>query len=370
MNSENIKNITNQAIEQLIETLKAGKSEALTNYLAAVAKFHHYSFQNILLIARQCPQATRVAGFHAWRSLDRFVRKGEKGLMILAPLVRKVESADACSTEKESRIFGFRAVYVFDVSQTDGAPLPTIGVAQGEPGEYFSRLERLVRGQGITLEYSAEIGPAKGMSCGKKIILLPGMAPAEQFSTLVHELAHEMLHRDARRSQTTQCVRETEAEAVAFVRRIHNYLSDDPFQFEKCAVELVQMLDPNFVSCELTRPWRDGGRDAVGEYRVGTTADPLEVEFALEAKCYAPQSSVGVKEISRLISRLKYRQFGVLVTTSYLHEQAYKEIKEDRHPVLVLAAADLVNLLASKGYATPRSVEDWLNRRFPKSARK
>jgi len=60
MNSENIKNITNQATEQLIEALKAGKSEALTNYLAAVAKFHRYSFQNILLIARQCPQATRA----------------------------------------------------------------------------------------------------------------------------------------------------------------------------------------------------------------------------------------------------------------------------------------------------------------------
>jgi antirestriction protein ArdC len=158
-----------------------------------------------------------VAGFHAWRSLGRFVKKGEKGLMILAPIVRKIESADACTTEKESRIFGFRAVYVFDVSQTDGAPLPTIGVAQGNPGEYFVRLEQLVREQGISLEYSAEIAPAKGMSCGKKIILLPGMASAEQFSTLVHELAHEMLHRDARRTETTQRVRETEAEAVAFV---------------------------------------------------------------------------------------------------------------------------------------------------------
>jgi len=217
MNSENVKNITNQAIEQLIEALKAGKSEALTNYLAAVAKFHRYSFQNILLIARQCPQATRVAGFHTWRSLGRFVKKGEKGLMILAPLVRKVESADESDSDKQSRIVGFRAVYVFDVSQTDGAPLPMIGVAEGEPGEYFSRLEHLVRDQGISLEYSAEIAPAKGMSCGKKIILLPGMAPAEQFSTLVHELSHEMLHRDARRLQTTQRVRETEAEAVAFV---------------------------------------------------------------------------------------------------------------------------------------------------------
>jgi N-terminal domain of anti-restriction factor ArdC len=108
MNSESIKKVTNQAIEQLVEALKAGKSEALTNSLAAVAQFHRYSFQNILLIARQCPQATRVAGFHTWRSLGRFVKKGEKGLMILASLVRKVESADACSTEKESRTFDFR----------------------------------------------------------------------------------------------------------------------------------------------------------------------------------------------------------------------------------------------------------------------
>ena len=131
MNSENIKNITNQATEQLIEALKAGKSEALTNYLAAVAKFHRYSFQNILLIARQCPQATRVAGFHTWRSLGRFVKKGENGLMILAPLVRKVESADECNPEKQARIFGFRAVYVFDVTQTDGAALPTIAEQVG-----------------------------------------------------------------------------------------------------------------------------------------------------------------------------------------------------------------------------------------------
>jgi antirestriction protein ArdC len=217
MNSESIKKVTNQAIEQLIEALKAGKSEALTSYLAAVAQFHRYSFQNILLIARQCPHATCVAGFHTWRSLGRFVKKGEKGLMILAPLVRKIGSVDESTTEKETTIFGFRAVYVFDASQTDGAPLATIGVTQGEPGAYFTRLEQLVREQGISLEYSAEIAPAKGMSCGKKIILLPGMAPAEQFSTLVHELAHEMLHRDARRSQTTQRVRETEAEAVAFV---------------------------------------------------------------------------------------------------------------------------------------------------------
>ncbi len=155
-------------------------------------------------------------------------------------------------------------------------------------------------------------------------------------------------------------------QGLEMMREIHKYFADDPFRFEKCAVELVQMLDSNFVECELTRPWRDGGRDAVGEYRIGTTSDPLTVEFALEAKCYALDSAVGVKEVSRLISRLKYRQFGVFVTTSYLHEQAYKEIKEDGHPVLVLAAGDISSLLRSKGLATASSVNDWLTRRFPK----
>jgi len=112
MNSENIKNITNQAIEQLIEALKAGKSEALTNYLAAVAKFHRYSFQNIRADCSAVPTGYASSWVPHLALTFRFVKKGEKGVMILAPLVRKVESADACSTEKESRIFGFRAVYV------------------------------------------------------------------------------------------------------------------------------------------------------------------------------------------------------------------------------------------------------------------
>jgi antirestriction protein ArdC len=150
-------------------------------------------------------------------AVGRYVKKGEKGIAILAPLVRRKESVEESDASKESRIFAFRAVYVFDVSQTDGEPLATIGVAQGEPGEYYTRLEQLVREQGIALEYSAEIVPAKGASFGKKIILLPDLTPAEKFSTLAHEYAHENLHRDVRRSATTQRVRETEAEAVAYV---------------------------------------------------------------------------------------------------------------------------------------------------------
>ena len=85
MNSENIKKITNQAIEQLITALNEGRSETLTQYLAAIGRFHRYSLRNVMLIASQKPTATHVAGFHAWHKLGRFVKKGEKGILILAP---------------------------------------------------------------------------------------------------------------------------------------------------------------------------------------------------------------------------------------------------------------------------------------------
>jgi len=114
------------------------------------------------------------------------------------------------------------------------------------------------------------------------------------------------------------------------------------------------------------RPWLDGGRDAVGKYRIGLDENFIEVEFALEAKCYDVKHGVGIKETSRLISRLKHRQFGVFVTTSYLHHLTYKEIKEDRHPIIVISARDIVGILKQSGYAVQTEVERWLNSTFPK----
>ncbi|WP_353057073.1 restriction endonuclease [Microbulbifer sp. VAAF005] len=85
----------------------------------------------------------------------------------------------------------------------------------------------------------------------------------------------------------------------------------------------------------------------------------MEVEFALEAKCYKPGSSVGVKELSRLLSRLRHRQFGVLVTTSYLGSQAYSELKEDGHPVVIISAEDITSLLKERIGSTS-SIAHWL----------
>lgn len=217
MKSEQIKEITEKATEQLVAALQQGHSETLTSYLKTIGRFHRYSLHNVLLIALQKPHASYVAGFHTWNQLGRFVKKSEKGILILAPIVRrKTENSD--DDEKEpSRIAGFRAAYVFDVSQTDGQELPQICVVHGDPQQYTARLHSFAETQGITVEHSSEIAPARGMSSGGKITLLPGQSPAEEFSTLAHELAHELLHRGDRRENTTKPVRETEAEATAFV---------------------------------------------------------------------------------------------------------------------------------------------------------
>lgn len=217
MKSEQIKEITDRAAEQLVAALQAGHSEALTAYLKAIGRFHRYSLHNVLLIASQKSNASYVAGFRTWNELGRFVKKGEKGIMILAPIVRR-KTEDVAEPEETSRpILGFRAAYVFDISQTDGKELPQIGVVEGDPCDCGDKLRRFASARGISVEYSTGIAPARGMSCGGRITLLPGQAPAEEFSTLAHELAHELLHRGDRRSSTSKRVRETEAEATAFV---------------------------------------------------------------------------------------------------------------------------------------------------------
>jgi hypothetical protein len=209
-------------IKLLIEQLEAGHSEALTEYLTAMSRFHHYSFGNVLEIARQMPNATRVAGFWAWKQLGRSVKSGEKGIRILAPIVgvkrKKDEEAEKDITKQNTRVLvGFRNAYVFDVSQTEGVDLPELREMSGNVGENHDRLVSFIEKQGIALTYTEKIGPALGMSYGGRIAILPGQSKAEEFSTLVHELAHEMLHKAERRTATTKVVRETEAEAVAFV---------------------------------------------------------------------------------------------------------------------------------------------------------
>ena len=217
MKLEQIQEIMEKATDELVAAINAGPSEVLTGYLKAIGRFHRYSLHNVLLIALQKPNASYVAGFRTWNQLGRFVKKGEKGIAILAPIVRrKPENSDDEETQS-SRIAGFRAAYVFDVSQTEGQDLPQIGAVHGDPRQYGEELRKFAAAQNIAIEYSQDIAPARGTSYGGRIAILPGQSSAEEFSTLVHELAHELLHRGDRRGQTSRTVRETEAEATAFV---------------------------------------------------------------------------------------------------------------------------------------------------------
>ena len=128
------------------------------------------------------------------------------------------EAAKDVTTQNQSVLVGFSPVYVFDVLQTDGLELPELlSHVSGDVGERRERLLDFIAGQGILLEFKESIAPALGVSYGGKIVLLPGQSPAEEFGTLVHEVAHEMLHKASRRIATTKVVRETEAEAIAFV---------------------------------------------------------------------------------------------------------------------------------------------------------
>lgn len=151
----------------------------------------------------------------------------------------------------------------------------------------------------------------------------------------------------------------------AVIAAVHGYFAARPHAFEHCAAALARLMMPDVANLDVTRPSRDGGRDAIGKLRLGSGPGAIVVDFALEAKCYGPANSVGVRDLSRLISRLRHRQFGVLVTTSWVDTQAYREIKEDQHPIIIIAAADIVALLKAHGRSDAASVGAWLSSEFP-----
>jgi antirestriction protein ArdC len=227
MADEKVRKLAEDALNRLAAELAAGKSDALKNYLDTMSRFHHYSLRNVLLIASQRPTATHVAGYHTWADLGRHVKHGEKGIMIFAPILTKQRDPSALALKQEQtvtkgndvfRLAGFRTAFVFDVQQTEGKPLPEFAKTMGEPKEFADKLKALVANQGITLEYHESLPQgAQGISYGGKIHLVSGMQPAEEFSVLVHELAHEMLHHKPTEDRLPKVFVETQAEAVAYV---------------------------------------------------------------------------------------------------------------------------------------------------------
>jgi antirestriction protein ArdC len=211
--------ITTHIEELAQETDAARVSGEMLRYLEFCARFHQYSWCNTWLILMAFPHATQVAGYRKWQSMNRFVRKGEKGIPILAPILVK-EKNDEMNAEKdalESRSFlcGFKVVYVFDVSQTDGEPIPDppSWKSQDRNAELQARLVAFAQERGITVTEKSLSGDTQGVSRGGHIDLSPSSGTA----TLIHEIAHELLHKQEERWTMTREEKELEAEAVAYV---------------------------------------------------------------------------------------------------------------------------------------------------------
>ena len=155
---------------------------------------------------------------------------------------------------------------------------------------------------------------------------------------------------------------QSDEEGKRCLNYIREYYRDFPQAFEMCATDIVSKMDSNFVDFAITRPWRDGGRDAIGHYIISTGGNanyPLRIDCALEAKCYAEKHAVGVREMSRLISRIRYRQFGIMVTTSCVDKQAYSEVVEDGHPILIVTASDIAGILRNNAINSS-NIDQWV----------
>jgi antirestriction protein ArdC len=220
-----------RTIEQLAsETDAARQSQLFRDYLRTSASFWNYSWHNQMLIWRQKPDASYVAGFNSWLKLGRFVRKGEKGIAILAPILFKDKRQTAESSESDAQRIWFKVVHVFDLSQTDGTPLPELPTKSfGERGqEMLNRLLRFAESRGITVRFveRCSLNGAAGTSKGTEIEIRTSETDVTtQAATLAHEVAHSLLHftpdgkrittRDGKEIDRQQ--RELEAESTAFV---------------------------------------------------------------------------------------------------------------------------------------------------------
>ncbi len=224
-------------LERLAEGIaQLTSSERWQDWLTMQSRFHSYSFNNTLLILGQKPDASRVAGFNAWRKLDRFVRKGEKGIWILAPMIYKSDAGDDAPTDETATkvIRGFKAVPVFDVSQTEGAELPEVCVRlEGEDeGRLFERLHTVAASIGFTVEDAADLGGANGVCThdDHRIQVLASNSPVQRVKTLAHELGHALLHNPGQ-CRPDDAVLELEAESVAFVVCAATGIVSDDYSF-------------------------------------------------------------------------------------------------------------------------------------------
>lgn len=206
------------------ETDEARQSEMFSEFLKVSALFQNYSWGNQMMIWSHKPTATRVAGFRTWQKMNRFVKKGEKGIPIFAPMFFKDRKADDSGlvAEESTRIW-FRVVYVFDLNQTDGEALPDLPTdCTGDAGSLPDRLIHFATSKGITVEFGKVDGSAKGYATrkGSQVVIDETLPQADRTAVLIHEISHCLLHFSPE-TRPNLMQRELEAESISFVVASH-----------------------------------------------------------------------------------------------------------------------------------------------------
>lgn len=225
---------THDRLVAAVEALTSGPE--WRRMLDTARQFPTYSFGNVVLIAQQRPDATRVAGFNTWKKLGRSVCKGEHGIAIMAPVVyrgRPVDEHDDAHHPDLAKVLrGFRVVHVFDISQTEGAPLDEVApvMLEGDaPESLWDRLAARITDLGFSLR-RRECGVAYGQTDHsiREVVVRPDLPPAQAAKTLCHELAHVLMHENLVGGANCRGIAEIEAESVAYlVCRAAGLATDD-----------------------------------------------------------------------------------------------------------------------------------------------
>lgn len=248
------KNKTKKLLERLNNRIDSVKQSAeFKEMLQFLGKFHNYSYQNSILIQLQKPDATYVAGYKQWQDkFNRHVKKGERAISILAPFTYKKKitaekniSGQLKEIEKEVKRIYFRPVNVFDVSQTEGDPMPDLDISVADDySRLYNPLAQYTEFKEIILTLKRLPEALKGYSRGGEIVLNKILNQTERAGVLVHELGHELLHKDGS-SELSKEVKEMEAEAAAFVVMDHygvDIKSDKYLALYKESYDLKQSL--------------------------------------------------------------------------------------------------------------------------------
>ena len=328
-------------VKEITDKLEAGiqalfESEAFKNYLKTLSKFHDYSLNNTILIAMQKPDATLVAGYTAWqKNFGRQVQKGETGIRILAPTPYKkkmeVDRLDPITGQavlnpdgstakelKEIMVPAFKVVNVFDVSQTDGKPLPTIGVDEltGNVTNYEMFFEALKRACPVPVGFEQIPSGAKGYyhTVDQRIALQESMSEVQTIKTMIHEMAHQKLHSidpkdlPPEEPRLTRNAKEVEAEAIAYTVSQHYGIETSDYSFayiagwskgkdtpelkasldriRKAADEMITSIDDQVLSLQKEKGIEvkpeipkapDTGLQENGRYRYYSTQRPVDI---------------------------------------------------------------------------------------------